>query len=389
MPKKHSVLSASGAHRWLACPGSVRMSEGMPKTSSVYADEGTVAHRVAEDCLRSGMNAAKYLGGMIPLNGIEYEITQDMVDAVQLYLDTVRNDWQPSNNHELKVEHKFKLDWLYPGMFGTNDAMVCEPFGVLRVYDFKYGAGVPVEVEGNPQMMYYALGAAKGDAYESVELVVVQPRAPHSEGPIRRASMPIEDLTRWGNEVLLPGAKATDEENAPLNAGEHCRFCPALAVCPAQKALAVSVAQEVFADKSAAPPSPEQLTLPELKKILDVSDLIESWLSSCRAHVQSLLETGRVKSVDVGYKIVAGRASRAWKNAEEAEQWLLMLVSDPGEAYTRKLLSPAQAEKLLKGDAKKALKEMVEEKRGNTLAPLSDKREEIQAAITAFEEVDL
>jgi hypothetical protein len=387
MHKSHSVLGASSAHRWLACPGSIRLSEGIPKTSSTYADEGTAAHRIAEDCLRSGMDAAKYLGGLIPVNGANYEVTREMVDAVQLYLDLVREDLCAAPGSTIFVEHKFRLNWLYDGLFGTNDTMICEPFGVLKVYDFKYGAGVPVEADHNPQMMYYALGAAKGDAYEEVELVIVQPRAPHVEGPVRRFRMSIEELTAWGKDVLLPGAKATEDENAPLNAGEHCRFCPALAVCPAQKALAVSVAKEVFADKPASPPSPDQLTNAELKKILDVSDLIEAWLGACRAYVQNLLETGRAKSVDIGYKIVAGKASRSWKDEKAAESWLSMLLDD--EAYTKKLLSPAQAEKLLKGDAKAAVKELVEEKRGNTLVPLSDKREEKQAAITAFTEVDL
>ena len=375
---KHAVLGASSASRWLACPGSVRLSEGVPRISSKYADEGTAAHELAERCLKSDDNARDRLGTVIAVNGETYTVTEEMADAVQVYLDVVRQTYaEAGKSADMRFEARFNLDWLYPGMYGRNDAMVGESFGTLTIFDYKHGAGVPVEVEGNAQMMYYALGAARDDAYEDVEMVIVQPRANHTDGPVRRHRITIKELMEWGEKVLLPGAKATEDPNAPLREGSHCRFCPALPVCPQQKALTVAVAKDVFSARPKAPPAPSALSVPELRKVLEAADLIEAWLKASREHVRGMLEAGIVKSDEVGYKLVTGRATRSWMDEAMAKEWLEALLDQ--EAYTEpKLISPAQAEKILKGaEAKKAIKGMVQETRGIQMAPLSDPREEI------------
>ena len=389
--KPHAILGASSSHRWLACPGSIRLSAGMPSTSSVYADEGTAAHELAEKCLSLGHDAADHLGEIIVVNGTGYEVTDEMAEAVQVYLNVVRQELaEAGEGAELKVEQRFDLGWLYPGLYGTNDAMVGQPFGTLKVFDYKHGAGVAVEAECNPQLLYYGLGAAYGDAYEEVELVIVQPRAYHPDGPVRRYRISIGGLFAWAESVLLPGAKATEDPAAPLVPGEHCRFCPAVAVCPKQHENALAVAKEVFAPVPQSPPAPEALTHEDLRRIMDAADMVESWLSAVRSHVRTLLENGLALPDELGYKLVAGKASRKWKSEEEATKLLQALLPDPDEAYApRKLLSPAQAEKLLKGPAKKALEEVVEVSRGVSLAPLSDKREAIVPAIAAFGEVEL
>lgn len=381
-PTTHSKLGASSAHRWLSCPGSVRLSVGIPRTSSVYADEGTAAHELAETCLRSGIPAAHHIGTRITVGETAFEVSEEMAAAVQVYLDTVSADFTATKGGTMAVESRFHLDWLYDGLFGTNDAMVGEPFGVLRVYDYKHGAGYAVEAEDNCQMMYYALGAAHGDAYEEVELVIVQPRASHPDGPVRRCRMPIDQLNRWAQEVLLPGAIATEADDAPVHAGSHCKFCPARAICPAQKELAMSVAKEVFADKPKALPAPTALAITDLKRILDASEMIESWLGACRDYAKTMLETGQATPDMIGYKLVAGRASRKWTDEADAEKWLVTILDQ--EAYTKKLLSPSQAEKLLKGAAKKALEPLVTITRGSQLAPASDKREALPPGMTAF-----
>lgn len=388
--KKHSILGASGAHRWLICPGSIRVSAGMPNISSEYAMEGTAAHQLAEGCLRVNKDAVDYLGTEIIVQKKTFTVTEEMTVAVQVFLDAVRADLMSvGDGADLLIEHKFKLDWLYPGLYGTNDAMVGEPFGILRVYDFKYGAGVVVDAEDNVQMMYYALGAARGDAYEEVELVIVQPRAEHSEGPVRRCRMKVSELMRWADEVLLPGAKATEAEDAPLVLGEYCRFCPALAVCPSQQERAMVVAAEVFGAVPIAPPSPESMSPERLRKVLDVASLVETWFAACRTHARNLLETGAVSSEELGYKFVVGRASRSWKSEQEAAVWLEALLGKE-EAYSIKLLSVSQAEKALKGPGKKALEEMVEVVRGKQMVPNSDKREPLAIeASAAFGEVSV
>ena len=387
MPNAHSILGASSSHRWLNCPGSIRLSAGMPKTSSKYADEGTAAHELAETCLRSGGTANSYLGKIITVNETAYEVTHEMADAVQLYLDVLSADYKSAGfNPVLAIEQRFHLDWLYDGMFGTNDALVGQPFGLLRVYDFKYGAGVAVDVTDNTQLMYYALGAAHGETYDEVELVIVQPRAQHPDGPVRRQRMWVAELDRWADQVLLPGAEATEDPEAPTNAGEWCRFCPAMAICPAQKEVAVRSAQFAFQDKPQAPPMAASLAPSELRQILDKASMIEAWLESCREHARLLLEQGADPN-DLGYKLVAGRASRKWIDEADAEKFLTTLDIDP---FEHKLKSPAQAEKALRGPAKKALEDMVQTVRGVQLAPLSDKREAVGgAAALAFKEVEL
>lgn len=386
-PKTHTILSASSSHRWLACPGSIRMSAGIEPKTSAYAKEGTAAHNVADMCFRSGKNASAFLGNTILVESETFKVNEEMVKAVQEYIDVVRNDYFAGTGSSLFYEKRFKLTWLRPDMWGTNDAMVSDASGLLRIYDFKYGKGVVVEVEDNPQTMYYGVGAVgpSGRGFKEVEFIIVQPRAFHPDGTVRRCRMSVASLLTWAKEVLLPGANATEDPNAPIVVGKHCQFCPALAICGAQKDQAHAVAKMVFAERSSAPPAPAVLSVKELRKILDVADMVTAWFDACRRHVRALLDTGRTTSAEVGYKFVAGRSSRAWIDEKEAEKWLLSLIDD--EAYTpRTLISPAQAEKILTGKtAKEAIATLVKKTEdGKQLVPVSDKRPSIESAITAF-----
>lgn len=387
--KLHATLSASSSSRWLKCPGSIRLSEGQPNLTSKYAEEGTWAHLLAETCLASDPILDPLDMIDLPLvneEGDEFIVTEDMAEAVQVYVDTIREDLaMVGAGADFRVEHSFDLSWLYPDMFGTNDCMIGEMCGVLRVYDYKHGAGVAVEVERNSQMMYYGLGAAKDDVYEEVELVVVQPRAGHPDGPVRRYRASIDELLDWGQTVLLPGAIATTKPDAPLAPGGHCRFCPALAVCPEQRKQAMELAKDVFSEVPAQlPPAPETLTPADIRKILDGEELVVNWIKAVREYARHLLENGLVTMDELGYKLVEGRATRKWKD-EAAEKWVKGQLKD--EAYVSKLVSPSQAEKLLGKAFKGIVESYVEVSRGKQLAPLSDKRPAVATAIEAFDEV--
>lgn len=377
----HAILSASGSSRWLSCAGSIRMSAGIVSKTSEYALLGTCAHELGELLLRGGKQAKEFIGSVIQGNAGNFTVDEDMASAVQVYVDLVRREFKAAGKGaELKLEHKFNLGWLYEGMFGTNDSVISRPFGLLTVVDYKHGAGIAVEVEDNPQLMFYALGAAKDETYEEVEIIICQPRAPHKDGPIRRCRMSIESLFQWGQEVLLPGAKATEDPNAPLSAGDHCRFCSALPICPEQRSKAIAVAKNAFADAPTPLPSPNALQPKDLKKILDAASMVKAWLEACATYAREGLEAGTLKPETIGYKLVEGRApTRKWKDEKAAAEWLEMLVDD---AFVHTLISPAAAEKLLKGDTKKALKELVEQgKPGVQLAPVSDKRPEVARSI--------
>lgn len=384
----HAVLSASGAERWLECPGSIRLCEGMPNISSEYAKEGTCAHQLCDEMLLSGGDAKSALGRIITVDGSSFEVGEEMVDAVQIYLDFVREEVKKGGpGTTLTVEHKFRLDWLHPGLFGRNDAMVGQPFGKLTVVDFKYGAGYAVEVENNPQLSYYGVGAAHGDAYEEVELVIVQPRAIHRDGPIRKFSLTIDELNDWAKNVLLPGAIAAEKPDAPLKMGSYCQFCNALAVCPLPKERAMTVAASVFAPVPVSPPDPETMDYTMLRKALDVSSIVEAWFKACHSHARALLEQKKATPEELGYKLVEGRATRKWADDARAKSWLEGILG--GDAYVVKMVSPAQAEKLLKKDAKPALEGMVATTRGVQMVPVSDKRPAIEGAGEVFEEVEL
>jgi Protein of unknown function (DUF2800) len=234
---EHALLSASGAARWMACPGSIRLSEGIADRPSSYAEEGTTAHELAARCLRARRQDAA-------------AVTTDpeMTAPIDIYLEAVRAVIEPGDR--LLVEHRVDLGPLDPPvpMFGTADAIVIKPKRrQLHVFDLKYGSGVPVEAEGNVQGRYYALGAllAAGHEIDTVEVTIVQPRFPHPAGPVRREIVLALELLVWGHELLAAAHRALAPE-APLAPGPHCRFCPAQGTCPALHEHALASAQDDF-----------------------------------------------------------------------------------------------------------------------------------------------
>lgn len=394
---KHSQLGASSAKRWLNCPGSVALCATVPQQSSTYANEGSAAHYVAEKCLREGKDAKHMRGRMItiedPVKGIvRVECTDEMVEAVQVYLDVVRADQAEVPVHTLIVEHRFCLDWLDPELFGTNDACLGAPFGALRVYDYKHGAGVPVPVEDaqglNPQLLYYALGAVGQDNpnnYTHVELVIVQPRCREGE-PVRRATITVPELHAWARDVLLPGVAATRSPGAPLVCGDaQCKFCDARAICPAQRDAANALAQNIFSPVASARPKgftpPAALNDDQLLLVLRHGPMVQDWISEVFAHAQGKLERGE----DVpGWKLVRGKANRIWKNESEAESFLAHALKQ--DAWTRKVVSPAQAEKQFKAlgrDPDELGRFIIKPEGKVVLAPVDDKREAVNAAAAA------
>lgn len=379
----HAILGASGAHRWRRCPGSVRLSEGQPDVTSVYAQEGTAAHVIAEDALRHGRNADQYVGHVED----DVTITAEIADGVQVYLDAVNDEiGAGGDNVEIYLEEKFDLSPLDPpgDMFGTGDCVLWWPKEkFLDLWDYKNGFN-PVEVEANDQLMYYALGAVVklGVKPEKIRVSIVQPNALHRDGPVRSDEFTWEDLVDFKRR-LFADAKRTQEKDAPLAVGSWCKFCKAQAVCPAQKAVAIEVAQTEF-ETLPEPTPPDQLTQEEILRVLEYSDVIEDWIGSIRAYVQAGLERGEEVP---GWKLVDKRATRRWKDQDDVLKFLKRKRVPKKEYMTDpKLKSPAQLEAVLKaklprGQKKGALpEELVESKSsGFTMAPDSDARIAVQA----------
>lgn len=196
--------------------------------ASAYMEEGTAAHALGELCLRKDVSPETYVG--TTLEGVE--VTEEMAEAVAVYTHYCGADdkWVEGT---VWIEHRFNLADLKPPapMYGTADFVAYDPATrELEVVDLKFGRGVVVEVAGNPQLRYYALGAAlslKGRyPIEYVKSTVVQPRAGHPDGPVRSEVIPILELLDWSAD-LFAAARATLAPNAPLVAGRQCRFCPA------------------------------------------------------------------------------------------------------------------------------------------------------------------
>lgn len=299
--------------------------------------------------------------------------------------------------NELLVEQRFHLHELHSDLFGTSDAIVWQPsIERLSVIDLKYGAGVPVEVEDNPQLQYYALGALLANKQwkpREVEVVIVQPRCPHPDGPVRAQVLQVVDLLDFAADLVEavkrtelassqfdligPGLGQVTEEgwaHVHLSAGDHCRFCPAAAICPAQKNKAQQLAKQAF-----APGLPYDAQ--QLAETLEWLPVLEAWIKNTREFAYAEAEKGH----DIPrHKLVEKRATRKWRDETAAILWLKNQGLDPfGPAP---VITPAVAEKHLPKEDREGLKALVvAESSGHTLVHESDRREAIKVdAKSAF-----
>lgn len=385
--RAHSALGASIAHRYMACPGSVRLSVGIENTTSIFAAEGTAAHELCEKCLRSDFKeAALFIGDEIVVGNHTFEVDEEMSEAVQVYVDCIKADYNRADGDILLIEHRFDLSSVHPGMFGTGDAGIYNlKSKTLRVIDYKHGKGHAVEVEDNPQLAYYGLGminvpSLKGIAINQVELVIVQPRAAHRDGPVRRWMTDPVSLMDFEAD-LRAAAIATEDPDAPLFAGEHCKFCPAAGICPALRKVAIDDAQAEFVDVIAP-----DLTGEQLAHLADRMDLIEDGIRAIRSEMFSRAQGG-VKIP--GWKLVAKRAVRKWGGDHEVVKGRLAFQFElsPDQIVETKLRSPAQIEKLLPKHERDALKELVvAESSGVTLARETDRRAEAAPKASAHDD---
>ena len=377
----HSAVGASSCERWWNCPGSVRLVATLPpQLSSAYAKDGSKAHALAEFALRKNIDAFLASERYDVEDGIGVGITNEMVEAVQVYLDVIDEDIARYNmkKADLEIEKGFSISHIHPDARGTNDANLGIFLKKLIVYDFKYGKGVAVEAEGNKQMMYYGLGANQEGDYDEIELVIVQPRAIHRDGPIRRWTLTKEELVAFGEE-LKGKILATKYSKAELVCGDHCQkyFCPAIAICPAVKGRVNEVAKGVFDDPARELPSPERLTPLELRKILDTAPIIDAYVKAVEEYALSLANNGQKVE---GYKLVPKRSTRQWKDEAVVKQkWPKIAVET-----IEKVLSPAKVETTLAQVMKKKEAVAIVEDfcfkpdTGNVLVPESDPREAVR-----------
>lgn len=394
----HSKIGASGMHRWAPCPGSVRLSANMPNVSSAYAEEGTEAHdlgafRLIEGCYDRHPSANN----------------DEMLEAVEVYVNFVEGLRVAAPMSELLVEHRFDLSEIYPGLFGTADAIVYDVVRqILHVVDYKHGAGIPVEVEENEQLMYYGVGALTsllkaGKKVSKVVLHIVQPRCGHKKGPVRSWETTPEALLDFTME-LVDYAHATTLENAPLVPGDHCRFCPAKGVCPKLEDLANETAKGIFSEISGVPKGaslpnvsqavetpvtpidPSAIDPERLGKLLHWLPVLESWIKGVREFAYGEAEHGRPVP---GWKLVSTNGKRKWTNEAEALQFLEQNFSQETVRMCMEpvaLKSPAGVEKVINKKQHDKLKPLISfPKAGVSLVRESDPRPAV--AVAAVEAV--
>lgn len=404
MATQHSPIGASVCERYWNCPGSLNLFGHLKNPPSYYAAEGTVAHEIAEDHLRSmiqidssGNDGAAIaealfyqdrLGAVIKVEEdntlFRVEVTSDMLEAVGEYVDFIESlmDQYDASYNDLQVEVEFNLAHIDEEAWGTADAVLL----ALRkkrlvIIDYKHGAGISVEVVDNKQTRYYGLGAYRKlpakirELIETVEFVIVQPRCPHADGTIRREIVAIDELMDWEKGLIDAIGRVRDGDTT-LKAGSHCKFCPGKPHCEEAKNEVMRLTEVDLASMDiddalfSGPPDVKTLSPKQIAHLLGFIPFIKDWCDSLLDHAYFEAERG----VEIpGYMLADKRSKRKWRDGSEEDLEFLL----GQKAYVTKLVSPAQAEKLLPKKKKAILSDLWEKPEpGKTLVKRDDNKVE-------------
>lgn len=378
MPNAHAKLSPSASERWLSCPASIRMEEQVPREpSSIYAQEGTVAHELGElkaslafGHITTRQYDARYRKWTQKHNDI---LTDEVIDEMHVHTDAYVSLIQERAalypNSQVILEQR--LDTGVPTCWGTSDTVIVSPVHV-EIIDFKYGAGVAVEAEGNSQLRLYALGALDtyGDILGETEVVrstVHQPRMDH----VLTEELTPAELRRWRDEDVIPIAQLALSDDAPFGpSDEACRWCPASGRCKAQ--LEAVFATDFDED-------PETLTPEQVAEKLGQLKMVRDWLNAFEVAALSMAYSEGVAIP--GYKVVLSGGQRGIRDADAAVRTLTEAGYDAADVTTTKPKGIGDLEKLLGKDRFKELLEdsgIVTKSDGKpSLVPDSDRRESI------------
>ena len=369
----HALLSASSSHRWLHCPPSARLCEGYDDKGSNFAAEGTDAHALCEYKLRTalGMEAKDPTED---LSWYDAEMEESANEYASFVMEMVEEAKRTCPDPVVLIEQKLDYSRYVAEGFGTGDCVIIAD-GTLHIVDFKYGRGILVEAEDNPQMMLYALGALElfDCLYDidTVSMTIFQPR----RGNVSTHTIPKADLYEWADTVLAPTAELAWSGEGEYNCGEWCQFCRAKADCRERANANMELAKFEFRQ-------PPLLTDEEVEEILARIDGLIAWASDIRDYALQAAISGKHWS---GYKLVEGRANRKYTN----ERAVVAAVKAAGyDPYEHKVLGVTAMTTLLgKKQFNDILGGLVIKPQGKpTLVPDSDKRPAMTNIISEFME---
>jgi len=316
MPGQHALLSPSAAHRWLNCTAAPRLEAGQPDAGSDYAREGTLAHAYCAKHLKTYLGQSTTAEDKEIAEYFDQYHTGEMDEYTDTYRTIVLERFNAARAHtadaQLLVEVRLDFSRWVPDAFGTGDAAIIAD-GILDIIDFKYGKGVRVEAQDNPQMKIYALGAYEAYSFEyniqRVRMTIVQPRLDN----LSTAEMSVEDLLAWADTELAPKAKQAYAGDGPQVPGDWCQFCKVKHAC---KALAKTCMEPAITK-----PNPNLLTPAELARdVLPLLDTVATWLKGVQEYTLAQALAGTEYP---GFKLVAGRSNRKITDTEAAKKALL------------------------------------------------------------------
>ena len=371
---KHAILSASSSHRWLNCSPSARLEQEFADRETEAAAEGTAAHALCEHKLRRALKQQSKK----PVSQYDCDEMDNYTDGyVQFVLETIAEVSQTCKDLLVLIEQKLDFSCYVPEGFGTGDCVIIAD-GNLHIIDFKYGQGVLVQAEHNPQMMLYALGALR--LYDSIydieqaSMTVYQPRREN----ISTWTIPVADLKAWAEDELKPKALLAFEGKGEYTPGHWCRWCRAAVVCRARAEEKLRLAEYEFK-------KPPLLTNEEIEGILCKLDDLTNWASEIATYAQEEAIKGKQWN---GWKIVEGRSNRKYTD----EQVVIETANAAGykDIFKKTLLPITEMEKLMSKDTfQEILGSLLYKPPGKpTLVPLSDKRPAMTNAQNDFKEIE-
>lgn len=372
-PKAHAILSASSSDRWLHCPPSARLCESVRDKGSDYAAEGTDAHSLCEHKLKSALGI-RSKDPTEDLSWYDAEMEDCASEYASYIMELVAEVKKTCSDPIVLIEQRLDFSKYVPDGFGTGDCLVIGD-GTLYVIDFKYGKGVEVSAENNPQMMCYSLGALElfDDIYDidAVCMTIFQPR----RNNISSFTIPKDELLSWAETVLAPTAQLAYNGDGDFACGDWCRFCKVKTECRARAEANLEMARYEFKQ-------PPLLTDEDVEEILGKLDELTAWASDIKDYALQAAVSGKSWR---GYKLVEGRSNRRYTSEAAVADAVTAAGYDP---YEKKLLGITAMTTLLgKSKFNELLGELTYKPQGKpTLVPESDKRPAMTTIMDDFKE---